>query len=87
MTEKLQTTTIRMRICDGDRTLNGYIFANRDHARQWLSQPFMADKKVQLEEVEVGPMTKCSRCGGSGIHPARVKVLREITIKEVVGAE
>ena len=66
-----------------DRTLDGYIFTDREHARQWLSQVCIKRDEVRLEEVAVGPVMCCPRCGGSGVRQD-VKLLRKITIEELL---
>jgi hypothetical protein len=76
------STTIRMRRCGADQTLNGYIFSDHKHAREWLSQSFVNLAEVMLEEVEVGPTMPCQRCGGSGSHRV-VKPGRRLSAEEV----
>lgn len=75
-------TTIRMRRCGGESTLDGYVFADHAHAHQWLSQSYVDRAKIQLEEVEVGPITRCRRCGGAGSYQS-VKIIRKLTPDEV----
>lgn len=75
-------TTIRMRRCGSDRTLNGYVFSDRDHARRWLSQEFVKGD-VDLDEVQMGPLVQCRSCQGSGFRQA-MKVLGRLTIEEAL---
>ena len=76
------TKTNRMRRAT-ERTLDGYIFTDRAHAREWLRQPFVDMAGIQLEEVEVGPLVPCPRCGGSG-HRRDVRVIRRLTTEEAL---
>lgn len=76
-------TTIRMLRCGVDRTLDGYIFTDRAHARLWLSQAFCKGADIRLEEVELGPIMRCARCGGTG-HRQDVKRGRSLTLDEVL---
>ena len=57
-------------------------FSDWQHARSWLAQPFIKRDEVQLEEVAVGPLIGCPRCGGSGWRQD-VKPIRKLTIDEV----
>jgi len=75
------TTTIRMRRCGPDHTLDGYIFTNHDHARAWLSQPFVNMDEIVLEEIEVGPLMRCRHCNGTG-HRQDTKIVRRLTAEE-----
>lgn len=75
------TATIRMVRCGTSRTLDGYIFTDREHARQWLSQPYIDIGSIVLEEVEVGPLMACPRCAGSGFRQD-VKRIRRLTPEE-----
>ena len=83
MNEEAAMTTIRMRRC-GDPTLDGYIFTDWEHARAWLTQPFVKPDEVQLEEVQTGPWMPCPRCRGSGSRQD-VKTIRKVTFEEVSG--
>lgn len=75
-------TTIRMRRCGMDRTLDGYVFSDMAHARQWLSQGFVRRAEIQLEEVTVEPPKRCPRCDGAG-HLDVVRFLRKLTPQEI----
>lgn len=75
-------TTIRMRRCGPDRTLDGYVFSDRDHARRWLSQEFV-NGDVDLDEVQVGPLIKCRSCQGSGFRQD-IRTLGRLTIEEAL---
>jgi hypothetical protein len=75
-------TTLRMRRCGMDRSLDGYVFADRKHAHLWLSQSFIDRAQIVLEEVEVGPLRTCPRCGGLG-HRQDVKLIRRLSAEEV----
>lgn len=61
-----QTTTFRMRY--RGNTLDGYVFTDLDHARQWLMQPIIDRSKIQIEPVEVGEPRQCRMCSGTGYH-------------------
>lgn len=74
--------TIRMKQCGVDRTLAGYVFTDRAHARLWLSQPFVHRDDVLLEEVEAGPWQPCQRCGVG--HTRVVKLIRRLSIDDLV---
>lgn len=65
-------STLRMR--ERGSTLDGYIFTDLDHARQWLRQPIIDQSKITVELVEVGEYHPCRMCGGTG-HHQKVKVL------------
>ena len=57
-------------ICKGGnaRELNGYVFADEEHAREWLRQSWVDLTEITLEQVEVGEQRKCHMCGGRGYH-------------------
>ena len=70
MTDTTKTTsTFRMHFPrDRYNTLDGYVFANREHARQWFMMNRVDRSNITLEPVEIGEMRPCRRCGGSGFH-------------------
>lgn len=74
--------TVRMRRCGPDRTLNGYVFTDMAHARQWLSQEFVKGD-VDLDEVEIGPIVRCRSCNGSGFRQDQ-KMRGRLTLEEVL---
>jgi hypothetical protein len=74
--------TIRIRRC-ADSTLNGYVFSDRQHAHEWLRQPCVDRTKIELEEVEIGALMPCPRCGGSG-YRLDVKLIRRLTAEEAL---
>ena len=64
------------------RDLDGYVFADMTHARQWLSQPFVHDFGISaLEIVEVSDLRGCPKCGGTG-YTQTVKSIRKLTLDE-----
>lgn len=75
--------TIRMKRCGIDNTLHGYVFSDRAHARQWLAGYTSESAGFQFEEVQVGPLMPCPRCGGAG-HRQDVKAIRRLTFAEVL---
>ena len=76
-------TTIRMKVAP-DSTLDGFIFANEDDARLWLSSPHWKADEVKLERVRVGEMRRCPRCDGIGSTRAVIKV-GDVTLAELLG--
>ena len=72
-----------MRRCAIDQTLHGYVFCDRTHARKWLGQYAEQADRFSLEEVEVGPLMPCPRCGGHG-YRQDVKVVSKVTYAEVM---
>jgi hypothetical protein len=62
-------------------TLTGYLFTDREHARVWLTQKWVKPGRFTLQEVEVGPMVRCKRCGGTGYHQT-VERVRDLTVEE-----
>lgn len=60
--------TVRMFYRDKDNTLNGYVFSDRAHARQWLSQKFVDLSEITLQEVSLGELRRCRMCDGTGYH-------------------
>lgn len=74
-------TTIRMLYPKQENTLDGYVFSNMEHARQWLAQPFVDPSEIRLEEVQVGELCRCRYCGGSGFRQS-VNVVRKLTVAE-----
>jgi len=77
------TMTIRICHCGQDHTLNGYIFTDFSHAQKWLSQEWIDGEDVTLEEIEVGPFTRCSRCDGSDFRQD-TKTIGRLTLNEVL---
>lgn len=80
MPDPTTSRTIRM-MRGGDHTLNGYVFTDLDHARQWLSQSFVDRAKTEIEEVEVGLWGGCPHCGGAG-WTRPTKVIGKLTVDE-----
>ncbi|HEV8502918.1 MAG TPA: hypothetical protein VGR63_15190 [Casimicrobiaceae bacterium] len=76
------TATIRMRRCP-DRTLCGYVFADEDHARQWLIQYEAQADQFRLERVIAEKPHTCPRCRGTG-SIRRVKKVSEVTLGELL---
>jgi hypothetical protein len=73
--------SIRLIPHDPDDTLVGYVFRDEQHAREWLSQRFVKPDAYTLETVWVGPLFKCTKCGGSGFTQS-VKRNQRITVAE-----
>lgn len=73
--------SIRMTKCGDDTlgTLNGYVFAGLNHAREWLSQSFVDRRRTKIEEVEVGEPRGCPHCNGTG---QVIKPVRKLTVDE-----
>ena len=63
-------------------TLDGYIFSDQEHARQWLMQPIIDRAKISLEPVEVGAFRPCPNCCGSGFHRAVKSVGNKVSAKD-----
>lgn len=74
--------TYRMVRVGDENTLNGYVFTDKRHAHEWLSQGFVDRTKIVLDEVQVGPLMPCRQCGGSGFQQ-HVKKIRRLTEAEV----
>lgn len=79
-----QTTLITYRLRTGpDGDLEGYLFSDAKHARQWLGQPLVRDDRYYLEKVEIsGEDVTCPHCDGSGYRPRVFKVLARMTVQE-----
>lgn len=80
-TPRRSDTTIRMKRCP-DRTLDGYVFENDDHARRWLASYRATQEQVTLERVVVGPLVECRFCGGTGYRQKTEKVC-DLTLEEL----
>jgi hypothetical protein len=76
-----RTTSIRLLYRNTENTLHRYVFANREHARAWLMQPFVDPAEITLQEVAVGEERGCPTCGGRGWQQS-VKALRPLTVAE-----
>jgi hypothetical protein len=77
--------SVRLRVrANGDRTLQGYVFTDRQHARAWLSQSWVRPEDYALDTVEVGALCRCIRCDGSGFTQA-MKTTGKMTIEEFLG--
>lgn len=57
--------TVRMY---GVGSLDGYVFADHGHAREWLAQRCVDPSKIRIQPVSVSPPRKCRTCGGAGYH-------------------
>ena len=76
------TISIRLRVrANGDRTLQGYVFSNREHARAWLTQAWVKPADYTLEVVEVDDLCRCAKCDGTGFSQT-VKVTGTTTIED-----
>lgn len=74
-------TSIRLMPRDTRDTLGRYVFSDRDHARQWLTQKWVKPEDYTLETVEVGELCRCTRCGGEGFTQS-VKSTGKLTVEE-----
>jgi hypothetical protein len=76
-------TTLRIRYPRGVySTMDGYVFSDIGHARQWLTQAFVDPTEFSLEEVERGSLTRCRMCAGSGFHQSIKPTGRRLTVGE-----
>lgn len=73
-------TTLRMR--EKGSSLDGYIFSDREHARQWLRQPCINREAILVEPVEVSPLVRCTKCSGEGFHQTVKAVGGKMTAAE-----
>ena len=78
---KTTARTMRLRCNRKDSTLDEYLFTDLDHARTWLTQPFVRPGDYRLEEVEVGEMTRCKHCKGEGFTQS-VKLVRRLSVED-----
>lgn len=76
-----RTTRRTYRLHERD-SLDLYVFADEVHARSWLMQPIIDRDRIKVEPVEVGPMTRCARCGGQGWHQKVTSIGRAISANE-----
>ena len=75
------TSSIRLIPRNAQDTLRRYVFSDRQHARQWLTQAWVKPEDYTLEEVEVGELCRCNRCDGSGFTQS-VKTVGKLTVGE-----
>lgn len=81
------TASVRLRVrANGDRTLQGYVFTDRRHAREWLTQAWVKPEDFTLESVEVGESCRCTRCGGSGFVQT-MKTTGKMTVQEFLAED
>ena len=62
--------------------LDLYVFTDEAHARSWLMQPIIDLDRIKVEPVEVGQLTRCTRCGGDGWHQKVKSIGRAISANE-----
>jgi hypothetical protein len=75
------TVSVRLLPRDRQDTLYGYVFADNEHAREWLTQPFVDRGAYKLEKVEVGELHRCRFCDGSGVRQS-IKSIATMTVEE-----
>lgn len=76
--------TIRLRT-GPDRDLEGYLFSDEAHARQWLSQKLIREHldEYYLERLEISAEeATCPTCRGTGCMPRRFRVLGRLSAAE-----
>lgn len=71
-----ETTPTTFRMHQRGNTLDGYVFADRRHALEWLSAQCVDPTQIMLEPVTVGELHRCSMCSGTGFRQS-VKVAGE----------
>ena len=76
------TVTYRLR-CAG--TLDHYVFSDEAHAKQWLNQDIVKTHHatMRLEQVEVGPFVRCSKCKGEGFTRS-VRLIRKLSVADLL---
>jgi hypothetical protein len=67
---------------DRTNTLNGYVFTDMQHAREWLFQEFVKPAEIKLDIVDVR-YTICRRCGRPHCCPT-IKVIEPISLAAVM---
>jgi hypothetical protein len=68
--------------------LNGYIFIDMTHARNWLSQSFVHEMPIRsLEVVALGDMKRCPRCKGEGFTQAVSRLDERFTVSEFLASD
>jgi len=78
--------SVRMRLKDRTNSLNGYVFRDLAHARQWLSQAFVKPDEISLDTVSVGPIKRCPRCNGDG-YTEIVRFVGKTTVEEFLAKD
>ena len=81
MSSNSQTTIRLLSRRDRPDTLNGYVFSDLKHAREWLTQGFVDHDAYMLEKVEVGERHRCRWCDGSGFRQS-IKPTGKMTVDE-----
>lgn len=59
------TTRLRLNTIPRGHDLDGYLFADEAHARTWLAQGFVEDKRHSVSLVDIKQSRKCVDCGST----------------------
>lgn len=78
----MSTASIRLLPRASHDTLRRYVFSDRSHAMQWLTQGWVKPEDYMVEPVEVSDLCRCTRCDGSGFTQAVKATGSKMTVPE-----